>query len=731
MAIADTLNSMKENLGNAYDALENKGATIPENKNLESLASTIETIVQGVDDGYADWGTIYYTNQYDSNEILKLDLTTQDQYKKLVYGNETVEIAKVSVNLSNMIGFRFGKMCKDASSTSGSFLGYSTKLQWVKGTENLETIGDGFLQGCSLLNCDLDLSNVKTIAFYFLKNCTSFNGNITFKNLKTINANFMEGCTAYSKPLTLPSSITSFAPGFMYNCNSFIGPLTVETNTSPTDNNSLATTTSTASMYVSGVTIEGEYAHVWGTNLPNRTNTPFRKLNAPEPPTPALLRLRQALADGTAETEFPIGTEIDDTWGGKNNPLIVAHYGTATVTSGGTKQGVYLFRKYIDPNAKAWGTATNNNYSTGSINAYLNDNSTYLYNCSQNLKDVVEEISVQYSRTASDVVSAKMWLMSPIEVGADWAQNSENFGTVWDYWKNVVVESGSSVPYDYSLEGRVGYDTSGTAKNWWLRTKKSSSQVRTVDSTGSLTSGASATSTTCGVRPACFIAVPSDEPEGSAIAQFKASVNAGTASTDFPIGTEIEDTYGGESNPLIVAQYLDSSNNSVYSGAEGAILIRKYAVAQSVYGSEDNYDTSTVKNYLSNDYYTGCSTDLQNAMNLISLPSSYGSNQLSTVQAKAFLMSENEIGSKGAVNWSTGNMFDYWKEKTGLSTPGAWNTANAGRIVKNTSGTNVECWLRGGYNSTYAFVVTATGAVTGAMPTGSKWVLPAHFIGKE
>ncbi len=727
MAIADTLNSIKKNLGNAYDALEAKGATIPESKNVESLANSIDSIVQGVDDGYADWGTLYYANQYDSNDILKLDLTSENQYSKLTHGNETVELAKTSIDLSNVVGFRFGKMCTTTPSSTG-FMIYAPKLQWVTGTENLTSVKDNFLTGCPQLNCDMDLSNLETIAFYFLKDCTSFNGNITFKNLKTINTGFMSGCTSYNKPLTLPNTVTSVAPSFMYNCNQFIGPLTVEMNTSPTDNNTLATTTSTASMYVSGVTIDGTYAHVWGTNLPNRTSTPFRKLNAPEPPKPALTKLREALENGTAETEFPIGSEIDDTWAGQSNPWIVAHYGSSNTTSG-TKNGVFLFRKYVNPTNHQWGTANSENYNVSAMNTYLN--STYLNNCSDLFKESVEEAVVQWARTSGSEVNAKLWLMSPIEMGADWSQNSENFGTVWTYWKNQVVAAGQNTPYNYSVEGRIGYSVSGTATNYWLRTKKTSTSVRTVSAVGNLTSGAQPTATTQGVRPACFISAPASEPGGSDISVFKASLNAGTASTDYPVGTEIEDTFVGENNPLIVAQYLNSSNNSSYDGAEGAILIRKYPVGQSAYGANDNYGTSTVKTYLSDTYVPSCSQDLQDAMTPLSVLSSYGSNQVDTTEAKAFLMSEQEVGSAGAVSWDRGFFWDYWKQKTGLSSPSVWNTANSGRIIKNASGTNVQCWLRGGYNNNFGFALTATGAVDGITTSNTLWVLPAHFIAKN
>lgn len=49
MAISDTIQSMKEHLQDAYNKLQDKGATIPTNKNLENLAGAIETVSTGTD----------------------------------------------------------------------------------------------------------------------------------------------------------------------------------------------------------------------------------------------------------------------------------------------------------------------------------------------------------------------------------------------------------------------------------------------------------------------------------------------------------------------------------------------------------------------------------------------------------------------------------------------------------------------------------------------------------
>lgn len=47
MAIADTINSMKTNITNAYNAIQTKGGTVPTNKNLANLSTAINSISTG------------------------------------------------------------------------------------------------------------------------------------------------------------------------------------------------------------------------------------------------------------------------------------------------------------------------------------------------------------------------------------------------------------------------------------------------------------------------------------------------------------------------------------------------------------------------------------------------------------------------------------------------------------------------------------------------------------
>lgn len=58
MAIADTINSMKTNITNAYNAIQTKGGTIPTNKNLANLSTAINSISTGGSGGIEEVSTV-------------------------------------------------------------------------------------------------------------------------------------------------------------------------------------------------------------------------------------------------------------------------------------------------------------------------------------------------------------------------------------------------------------------------------------------------------------------------------------------------------------------------------------------------------------------------------------------------------------------------------------------------------------------------------------------------
>lgn len=194
-------------------------------------------------------------------------------------------------------------------------------------------------------------------------------------------------------------------------------------------------------------------------------------------------------------------------------------------------------------------------------------------------------------------------------------------------------------------------------------------------------------------------------------------------------GTEIPDIFNGKDNPLIVAQNLDSSNNSAYGGAEGVILVRKYIDPESARfgsGSTDSvYGNSAIYKYLNGDYLDNCSDSLRQIISELSVPVSDGSS-ITQVSGKFHLMSGIEIGS--TYNTGEGFMWDLWKTKTGLAS--ANNGSNDGRVMTNASGSKFYWWVRSRQASNKVWCTTSTGAFTNPAPTTNYGVLPICFISK-
>lgn len=216
------------------------------------------------------------------------------------------------------------------------------------------------------------------------------------------------------------------------------------------------------------------------------------------------------------------------------------------------------------------------------------------------------------------------------------------------------------------------------------------------------------------------------DPENPTLDGLKAAMQAGDYSA-FPAGTEIPDEYAGNSNPLIVAQYLNSSNNSAYGGAEGVILVRKYVEPLSAFGDAD-YPSSTVKNILDTTYYNNCSEMVKNSISEIQVPWYNGSSVQSLV-SKWFLPSGVEFG--GTYNAGEGVFWDYYKSKTGLSTPS--NAANNGRIQYDRSNTALAVWIRSRQSTSVTYTMANDGSIAYYSYQGgtTRGILPACFISKN
>lgn len=245
--------------------------------------------------------------------------------------------------------------------------------------------------------------------------------------------------------------------------------------------------------------------------------------------------------------------------------------------------------------------------------------------------------------------------------------------------------------------------------------------------------------------PAGIMSIPTGPlPPGvpTTLEELKQMVNRGR---EIAVGTEIEDTYNGQSNPWIVVANLNDSN--VYKKADdsnftGAILQRKFItnVGQvwNNYGSNQIYRTSAINTYLNNTYLNNCSTQIKEIIDTVKIPSKT-TTSLEYVQAKISLPSVEEVYGDasqfgGAGQNQEGQYFEYWKNKTKLSNPS--NTANTGRVATLTTGTAQNWWLRSAYFSTGTtgvwYVATNSGALlNAAFYETNIGILPICFIGKD
>lgn len=224
-------------------------------------------------------------------------------------------------------------------------------------------------------------------------------------------------------------------------------------------------------------------------------------------------------------------------------------------------------------------------------------------------------------------------------------------------------------------------------------------------------------------------------PTGPSLKGLKKALQDGIAPTQFPVGMEIPDTWSGNDNPLIVTQYLNSSNNSSYGGVEGVILIRKFIepISQQ-FGSSNVYTNSLIKTFLETDYVNNCSDELKTLISNISIEyDPYSSPSTKLPNQKWFLMSAREVCNAGAASSvAEGIMWDYWKQKTGLSAIDNINTPNTGRIMKDRNGTPQNFWIRSyGGNTSELAVAGTNGSVYSSAPGYAYGVLPACFIGKD
>lgn len=223
MSAADELNKMIDGVTDFYNAVEEMGGTVPENKNYANMVAAVESIPLGpLEPG--DWGVIYYMN---GGKEVGLKLQSADDLTAL--RDQSIPeftIAGESIPRESIVRYAFGEQC---TNIGNGFLSDLPNLEELINTQVIQTLGDLAFGYCPKLNCPIDFSNVTSMGENILQYCNTFDSPITLPESFSggFGYNFLLGCAAFNQPITLPNGITSIMSSFLSGCTSFNQPITI------------------------------------------------------------------------------------------------------------------------------------------------------------------------------------------------------------------------------------------------------------------------------------------------------------------------------------------------------------------------------------------------------------------------------------------------------------------------------------------------------------------------
>lgn len=227
------------------------------------------------------------------------------------------------------------------------------------------------------------------------------------------------------------------------------------------------------------------------------------------------------------------------------------------------------------------------------------------------------------------------------------------------------------------------------------------------------------------------------DPANPQLSDIKAVLNSDDPTSIYPIGTEIPDTYDGESNPWIVAHYgmaIDANDNNL----TGVFLFRKFATTDKVaYSSPSlsvSYDKSELRAYINNEYRNKCSQELLDVITAVKFQVRLaGTAQVITdslypmsgANVYCFTGDPNEYHDSSTYG-DIGHKWDYWGNSLNLTNMQSMGTPAPGRSEYSDS-----YWLRSAGTSLGYGTSVVKGAVDSIALYYMYKVLPACFISKN
>ena len=197
MAITETIESIRNNLTSAYNTLESKGATIPENKNIENLSSTIETVQGGGGGGGLTNGLArYMAGDTTLTELVPSDfgditsLAKYAFYKQDGTKSNPVNLRKIGLpNTITTIGISPFTNCPVEEITGIDFSKQTSMSNLFNTTPNLAKINDN--------NIVLSKNIVHDYAFYQIGKAKDLKIEVNLTNTTAQTFNYAFGSIGY------------------------------------------------------------------------------------------------------------------------------------------------------------------------------------------------------------------------------------------------------------------------------------------------------------------------------------------------------------------------------------------------------------------------------------------------------------------------------------------------------------------------------------------------------
>lgn len=255
MTIADTITSMKGNIQEAYDAIEDLGGDLPEYLNLENMADAIQSTAKATPIG--PWGRVIYVNQ---TKAVGISLQTQDEFNALATSGDMNSAITIQGNtfLKNRVAsFTFGS---NFPTTIPDYFLYGFSNLGVGGLNvtvpsGVTTIGGHFMNGCIAYNyamalpatitaigiyfranngavsvTDLSSTKITAIPNYFHYNNYRLTSNSTVVipyGVVSIGDFFLGLCKSFNSPVILPATVKTIGHSFLRRCYSFNNAITI------------------------------------------------------------------------------------------------------------------------------------------------------------------------------------------------------------------------------------------------------------------------------------------------------------------------------------------------------------------------------------------------------------------------------------------------------------------------------------------------------------------------